>query len=257
MDSAFFLAHTARARAEAGWFTLMGRKLRPLSALHAVLIAEQFGEDAGADDLDFPTLEALSLICSARLPVCDFENVDAGELAARIERTPLSLDEERVRWRTYWAHQFGTRPRLVSFTNGSRAESNVPAELYVVTALLMGSNGQGGFSSAGLTGCTWRELWEEIPVAELLWRFEAMREQRDGRSYIATEERPPETEAERAETALAGKILARHFGAVALASGDRERIAAANAERDRLLALLESGRLADDLTELPSAHGDN
>jgi len=249
-DSPFFIAHTARARCDAGLFSLMGRTLRPLSALRAQLIEELLGYTPA--EPGFEELEAISLICSDPRPRCWFPERDAVATIILGEKfAALDLAEQQRTWRLYWDACAGSQPPIRTVVGGSSAESGVPVHHYCVTAILREMH---GISRA--------ELWEEMPLAEMLWLFEGMREQRDGVTYIADDEAPhydptPESEA---EDALAGKVLSAHFIAVAQARSLRDSDPdagnaawrAADAERDRLMALLAAGRLAADLTEIPA-----
>lgn len=172
MDSAFYRAHTARAVCGAGTFTLMGRRLLPLSCCHAALLEEIGSPFVKGGVVELADVEVFSRVCSERMPRGDFGDLDAGALRGR------DLAQEVEVAKAFLAMCLESRPRRRQMLNGGEAvESGVPGWHYYVTGVLR-----------KLHGVSRDELWYDWPVAEVLWLFDGIAEQESGLRLIENAE---------------------------------------------------------------------
>jgi hypothetical protein len=235
--TAFFEAHTARSRCDAGVFVLMGRALRPLSALRLTVVETLLGPhhlfDAGLDLADFDILSRVlsEPHCTGIIPA-----VNASQAAAEVaqwEAAGFTPAEQRAVLDAYLLACYTSAPRMVESNpiTATRADTKLPLPAFLVSSILAHSH-----------GLTRAELWEEVPFSELCWIFEGMREQRDGHSHIKGDGgdgiHTPE------QCARVDAILAAEAEAIIAAEGDEDKIAAAKATTEAALAAIDEPALA-------------
>jgi len=229
--TAFFEAHTARARCEAGEFVLMGRTLRPLSALRLTLIETHLGPAHLFDpDLELADFDSISRLLSPRRPTGGIPSLAWAQAAAEValwEAEGFTPSAQRDILDHYLLACYHSVPRLVPSNpiSGERMDTKLPLPAFLVHSILSHHH-----------GLTRAELWEDLPFSELCWIFEGMREQRDRKSYIAGDGgdgiHTPE------ECAAVDAILATEADSIREAAGDQTKIDAARAATAAALAAL-------------------
>ncbi len=182
MDPREYRAHTARAACMASpGFVLMGRKLRPLSACHRVLL-RSLGLPLLADaDLPLITLEAISILCSQRMPDGDLSRASQRQLVEgpwiQVDLATLyDLDHENDQldaWLLLCHDPAPALRNLKGLGDGGTWECRIGDEEYKIQTILKHTHGY-----------TRDELRYDFPLAELDWEYQKVIEVRDQQSYI-------------------------------------------------------------------------
>lgn len=223
----FHEAHTARARCAAGGFVLMGQPLRALTARRLTILEALLGPVIYTDGLDLADFAVIADVCASPDPTGVFRDRTDAEVDAELARWNaggFTVENQSAVWCDYLDACYASRPPLKKLIGGQAADTQVPLFSYIIAAILAESS---GYIRA--------ELWDVLPVSELFWCYEAMREQRDGCSYIARDTSDDPTPEHMAKV---DAIMAAHFAALENAKS-AEQAAAADAARDKALRELE------------------
>lgn len=236
----------------------MGRKLRPFSACHSVLLRSLKIHVLTLEDLSLPTLEIISLICSQRMPdgdlrrACQRQLVEGLWLEVDLEAL-YDAERENDELEGWLGLCYASRPCLrilKGLVGGGTWECRMGDEKHMIQSLLKHTH---GYTRDG--------LWYDLPLGELHWEYQQMQELRDEQALITIhgEPEPEETAEEKAAEArfllISGKILARYVSALSALGKPgtkryKEKAPALAAEKKELMALARAGRMAEDLSLL-------